>query len=444
MIQSHFSRSLLVFVSALVVSSGPLTAQNTPRTSTPELVDRIVAIVGDSVILNSELEEELRAMEAQGQRVPRTDSAALARMKRQMVEQRIERLILVQFAQRDTTIAINESQLTAQLDQIVNERRAAMGGPVNFDQALRQQRLTLAEYRDLLMADLRGQTLVNQYVQKMTRDRKPPPITEQQLKAEFDRMKAASLIPQRQASVEFRQVVLAPRASDEARKIARAKADSILTLIRAGEDFAALAKRFSEDGSAENGGDLGWARPETYVKEFGDAVLMLRPGEVGPVVETTYGFHIIKLEKVKGAERQARHILIRPATAEGDFERLMERGRQVAAQLKAGANVDSMIKAVGSPDERPQITATPEQLTQAGYQPVTEAKSGDVVGPFAIGPEGSRQVVVAKVDNARPAGEQEWTDPGFRPIFRQNIERQRLIAEIIGELRRQTYIDVRL
>ena len=83
-----------------------------------------------------------------------------------------------------------------------------------------------------------------------------------------------------------------------------------------------MAKRFSEDpGSKEQGGDLGWQRASTWVPEFAAALQRLRIGEVSPVVETAYGFHIIKLEKVRGAERQARHILIRPVTsAEGAAE----------------------------------------------------------------------------------------------------------------------------
>jgi parvulin-like peptidyl-prolyl isomerase len=102
---------------------------------------------------------------------------------------------------------------------------------------------------------------------------------------------------------------------------ARAKVEDLLRRARAGEDFAALAKEFSQDpGSKTNGGDLGWFGHGVMVKEFEDAAFALKAGEVSGVVVTQFGFHIIKVDERrtqagddgKPAEQvHARHILIR-------------------------------------------------------------------------------------------------------------------------------------
>ena len=103
-------------------------------------------------------------------------------------------------------------------------------------------------------------------------------------------------------------------------KAERAKIEAILTRVRAGEDFVKLANEFTEDPSGKgNGGDLGWFGRGAMVKPFEDAAFSLKPGEVSGVVETAFGFHILKLDERRaqaaGEEVHARHILIKYKTA---------------------------------------------------------------------------------------------------------------------------------
>ena len=92
-----------------------------------------------------------------------------------------------------------------------------------------------------------------------------------------------------------------PKASDAIRMEARARIDAILTRARSGEDFAALAKKHSQDGSAAQGGDLGYFPRKAMVPAFSEAAFSLKPGEISDVVTTQFGYHIIKVIDRKGA-----------------------------------------------------------------------------------------------------------------------------------------------
>jgi len=426
--------------------------------ASPEVVGGIVAVVGDSVILDIEINEQLQLIEqqcqarkAQGQpcaaEVKWDDAAALRELKKEIIESRVMNLVLLIAAQRDTTIQLDDNTLNAQVESEVQRRKAAVGGPVQFEQALRAQRMTEMEFRNQLASELRKRFLVEQYVGKVRRERKPASISESELQKLFEEQKRAGLLPSMPASISFTQVVLAPRASDEARAKARAEADSLLRVLFEGkEKFETLAERHSDDtGTRANGGDLGWARSGRYVGPFNSAVFGMRIGQISPVIETVFGYHIIKLEKIRGAERQARHILIQPEITAEDAQRNFERAEQIAEQIRAGADVDSIAKAVGDPDSDTRVgPIARDRLNEASpvhAQILANARTGDVVGPFNLG----NNVAVAKVTEVREAGVIEsLDDQRFKDAFKQEIQNQRLIDEVIVELKKKMYIEVRL
>ena len=130
-------------------------------------------------------------------------------------------------------------------------------------------------------------------------------VTPEQAKQYYDQNVARyTAIEERQAAHIL--IVAEAQASAEQKKAAKEKAESVLAEVRKSPDqFAALAKKHSQDpGSAEQGGDLGFQRREAWVPPFANAVFAMKPGEISNLVETDFGYHIIRLQAVRGGERK--------------------------------------------------------------------------------------------------------------------------------------------
>lgn len=411
-----------------------------------DTVGRILAVVGDSIITNYQLEEDILRVQAQAGSLP-PEGPQLDALRRQLLDARVNELILLQAAQRDTTLKVNDEDVNSRVEQEIQQRQANFPDQAAFQQALRAQGMTFSEFRDMLVGDLKKTQLIQGYVQKLQRDRKPPNVTEDDIRKFFEAQKPQ--LGQRPATVTFNQIVVAPQPSDSAKAAARALADSVVAKVRAGEDFAALAKRYSEDPSnKDKGGDLGWFRRGQMVQAFEDVAYALRPGEVSGIVQTPFGFHIIKLEKIRGAERQARHILIRPELTAEDTVRARQRAEEAAARMKDGSvPFDSLIKRYNDPSEQ-QTRVGPfptDKLPKPYDRYLASVKTGEVVGPFPLTEGGdSPKYAVVKVQAVTSAGEYTLSDPDIHEQVREQVARNALMDEIIKELRSRTYVDYRL
>lgn len=408
--------------------------------SQPELVDRIVAVVGDSVILTSDVEEQIERRRAFGQPVP-TDPEALAELRRQELQTLVNELVMLQAAARDS-IFVPLEDVEAQVEATLAEQERRFGGRAQFEAALGAEGLTLEQYRATVAEGVRRAGVRQQFEAKLQRDRRPPPVTEAEVREFFEARRAE--LGRRPATIEFRQVVVRPEPSDSARQAALAEAREALSELRGGADFATVARRYSDDpATRERGGELGWFRRGRMVPAFERTAFALRPGQVSEIVETSFGFHIIKVDRVKGAERLARHILVRPEISAEARARTRDRAESVAEALRAGAPVDSLLDAVHDPAEESRIgPVLQDSLPETYRSRLRGASTGDIVGPFPLtGPETAFGVV--KVVDVTRAGEYTLEDQELRGQIRQFLQREKLMREVLDELRSRTYIDIR-
>ena len=425
---------MILPVLALALAPAVARAQEAPA----ELVDRVAAVVGDSVLLVSDVLAEVERLRASGVPVP-AEEGALAEFRRVQMESLINELLILQAAERDS-IFILEEDVQAQVDAQVAQLERQFGGRPGLEAAMAREGLTLEEYRSTMTAALRRNQVRRQYMAILQRDRRPPPVNDAEIEAFFE--ENAGQLGMRPATIEFRQVVVAPQPSDSARAAAIREAREVLDQLAAGGDFSLLARRHSDDpATRERGGELGWFRRGRFVPEFEAVAFALRPGDISQIVETTFGFHIIKVDKARGPERQVRHILIRPEITAEDEARTASRADEVAAALRGGAALDSLVDAVHDESEESRVGPAILDSLPAPYDgALAGAEGGATVGPFEI-PGGKFAVV--RVLSSRPAGPYSPEDRAVRDQIRALLQQDKLLEEVLADLRRRTYIDIR-
>lgn len=419
-------------------------APMTPREVIP--VDRVVAIVGDQPILMSSVQEIIYQRRAQGMPAP-ADSAALAALVRQVVNDLVDEELLLAKA-KDEKVELTDDEVNAQVDRQVKSVRDRFKTEVEFRDALKANGLgSPEEYRKGLVEQARRSALQERLIAKMRQDGKivSGSVSEADVNEAFEKNRPS--LPKRPALVGFRQIVVATKASPAALEAARLKAESLLVEVKRTGDFEQIAKRESMDQSnREVGGDLGWIRRGATVPEFERWAFGLTPGSLSPVVETSFGFHIIRVDRVQPAEVKVRHILIQPKTDSADIERGRLEADSVAIAWRAGANYDSLAtkhhdQAGGEEKILPEFDRA--QLPETYQTAFTGHNVNDIVGPFQIAnPRGAPKHVVAQLTVSKEGG--EYTVADLRQSIRDQLAQERGIRRYLDSLKSQTYVEVML
>lgn len=401
--------------------------------------DKIIAIVGNEVVLQSDLNFSLYSFMQQN---------GIQEISNDLVQQVFQNLVseklMLAKAEQDS-IFISSDEVNKQVEGRIREMVSQFGSEKNVEEAYA---LTIPKIKELL----REQTERNM---KLTRVKQNKfgygiMVTKPEVLKFFNDYKDS--LPKVPETYELAQIVRIPKVSEDAKFIAKEKAERILDSVKMGMDFSELAKRNSDDSlSAIQGGSLGKAKKGSFVKEFEEAAFILKPGEVSGIVETEFGYHIIKLNDKSGDFITSQHILVKfPRLEAADFSEI-----NFLKDLKNDINSGKLTfkQAALIHSQEPKSAAdsgyigklSVNNLDQLEVAGLSGLNAGDLSDPIKVGDDRYYGYYMYKVLNKFP--EHSATIEGDYVLieqYAQKYKEQKLLGEWLEELKKTIYLEIKL
>jgi peptidyl-prolyl cis-trans isomerase SurA len=307
-------KTLGTLIILLLLSVVQLHAQKVKKS-----IDKVAAVVGSSIILQSEIEMQYSQYLAQGN-PPNPD------VKCSILQGLLSQKILGQQAIIDS-VTVTEDQVDGEIERRLRAMTGRAGGPERLEEFLGR---SLIQYKDEIRPDIKEMLTAQKMQAKITENVAVTPLD---VKRYFEAIPKDSL-PFFNTEVEIAEIVVFPKLNKAEKESFHDKTEVLRLRIKNGEDFSTLAKLYSQDpGSAREGGDLGFMDRTSLVKEFAATAFKLKSGELSQVIETEFGFHVLQVIERRGEQVNVRHILIKTESTPASLER-------------AKAHIDSIYKAV--------------------------------------------------------------------------------------------------
>ncbi len=342
-----------------------------------EVLDKIVAVVDNEIIMQSELDFQTNIMIAQ-QRVDPSNK----NIKSQILNSLIEEKLLYAQAKLDS-ITVTDEEINRQVDYRIELFTQNYGSRERVEQ---MYGMSIEKIKREMRDD------VKKYLMAETLKQKKFGLIEA-TRSEVEKFyltykDSLGLIPEK---YKIAHIFINPKASEKVKLRSKEFALALIDSIKSGKDFAELAKKYSEDpGSAVLGGDLGFTKRGKLVPEFEAAAFALEEGQISQPVETVFGFHIIQLLEKRGESIHARHILIKIKNDEDADLRAIEILNDIRDSLRTGKNTFEYYAKKYSDDKETAklggLLGTFElgQLDKSLLDAVGKLKSGEVSFPKRV------------------------------------------------------------
>lgn len=263
-----------------------------------KVLDKVVAVVGDNIILQSEIDQQYAQYLVQGNK---PDKSVRCYFLQTMLSQKL----LSQQAVIDS-IKVEEDQVDDEVSRRMRTMIQRAQGQDKLEEFLGR---SIIQYKDEIRPEIKEQMIAQKMQQKISEKVEVTPLD---VKRFFEAIPKDSL-PNYNTEVEIGEIVIHPKLTKKEKEFYKDKAEGLRLRIKGGDSFGTLARLYSQDpGSAREGGELGFFDRQTMAKEFTAWSFKLKEGELSPVFETEFGFHFLEVLERRGEQVRVRHILIIP------------------------------------------------------------------------------------------------------------------------------------
>lgn len=303
------------------------------------MVDAIAAVVGEELILESEVDEEFYIYQMRTGIGSLSQDEALE-IRAGILGEMIDEMLLVAVAHRDT-IELASGELADELDRRVDELRERHGSAEALATALEAEGLTISDLRDLYRDEIERRLLAQKVVRREVHGKID--VTWREVEEYYaEHGDEVSLVPE---AFEIAGILVTPRIGEEKKQAAVARLTEALGALERGVPFEDVAREYSDDASAATGGDLGFFGRGVMVPEFEDAVFSLDDGEISGIVPTRFGFHVVQKLEMREDEVHARHILARVSAGPEDEVRARASADSLRERVLAGEDFATLARA---------------------------------------------------------------------------------------------------
>jgi len=408
------------------------------------VVDKTIAVIGNEMIMISDLEEEVQMMRAQG---IMSDRNARCEILESMMESKI---FLMQ--SRLDSLQMNSDMVEGELRNRIDQIRTSLGGDAEVEKYFGKP---IYKLREEWRKTLEEQNLTQLMQQKIAGD--IPELTPYDVQEYVNRTDSVDL-PIVPIKYQLSQICIYPDR-EAANMAVKERLLAIRERIINGEKFSTLARIYSQDpGSARRGGELGMASKSIFWPVFSDAAMALKPGMVSQIVETPDGFHIIEVLEKKDDMFNARHILLKPEYTSEDRDKAFKTLDSLRTEIGYEAVTFDLAARFYSEDPATRTNggqmADPytgssyfeiDQMKPQDYNAIKGLEVGEITEPFESldneGRNGNTVYKIIKVDKILPAHTATFTNDYslLLDYARQELS-MKAIDEFLDSKIKSTYI----
>lgn len=405
--------------------------------SAQDTVDRVIAVVDDNVILESEVLQYAQSLALQN-RVDPMKYVQDEEIRREILQQLVDQQVLLTIAKDDTNIIVEDREVKREMENRLEMMIGEAGSEAELEKLYNKP---MREIKRELGKMMRDGLLVDKLRQRKIMGVK---VSRTEIEQFYNDNK--SKFSDRPETVSIAHILLNIDPSADAEAAAKNLIDSLKTVCIDSASFADLAVRFSQDpGSSKRGGRLGWTKRGDFVPEFEETAFNLQQGQISAPVKTKFGYHIIMLNERQGEKINTSHILIKLSPVDSDKQRTLALADSLYDIIQSGSDFGEIAKQY-SQDKSTAAEGGDlgsfniKELIPVYAEKINNMEPGQCTEPF----ESQMGVQIVKLtDRQKPrelTPEHDWDKISQMALSQKQ---EKVYSEWVAQLEKDVYIDIR-